>query len=44
MGSGLGLSVCRRIITAHGGELSVESEPGRGTTFRVFLPVHTVDH
>ena len=44
VGSGLGLSVCRRIITAHGGELSVESEPGRGTTFQVFLPVHTGDH
>jgi C4-dicarboxylate-specific signal transduction histidine kinase len=44
VGSGLGLSVCRRIITAHGGELSVESEPGRGTTFRVFLPVHTSGH
>ncbi|WNG61443.1 GAF domain-containing protein [Archangium gephyra] len=44
VGSGLGLSVCRRIIGAHGGELTVESEPGRGTTFQVFLPVHTGDH
>ncbi|WP_257459906.1 sensor histidine kinase [Archangium lipolyticum] len=40
VGSGLGLSVCHRIITAHGGELTVESEQGRGTTFRVSLPVH----
>ncbi|HEX8536525.1 MAG TPA: HAMP domain-containing sensor histidine kinase, partial [Cystobacter sp.] len=38
VGSGLGLSVCRSIIAAHGGKLSVESEPGRGTTFRVSLP------
>jgi signal transduction histidine kinase len=38
VGSGLGLSVCRSIIAAHGGSLSVESEPGRGTTFRVSLP------
>ncbi|WNG52197.1 HAMP domain-containing protein [Archangium minus] len=39
-GSGLGLSVCRSIISAHGGKISVESEAGRGTTFRVSLPVH----
>jgi signal transduction histidine kinase/HAMP domain-containing protein len=37
IGSGLGLSICQSIITAHGGKLSVESEPGRGTTFRVSL-------
>ncbi|WP_239470466.1 sensor histidine kinase [Archangium violaceum] len=43
VGSGLGLSVCHRIITAHGGDLSVESEPGRGTTFRVSLPVHSAE-
>ncbi|WP_375769843.1 ATP-binding protein [Archangium gephyra] len=39
-GSGLGLSVCKSIISAHGGDLSVESEPGQGTTFRVSLPVY----
>jgi signal transduction histidine kinase len=37
-GSGLGLSICHSIITAHGGQLSVESALGRGTTFRVRLP------
>ncbi|QRK11709.1 HAMP domain-containing protein [Archangium violaceum] len=39
-GSGLGLSVCQSIISAYGGKISVESEAGRGTTFRVSLPVH----
>lgn len=38
-GTGLGLSVCRRIVEAHGGRLSVESKPGRGSTFRIHLPV-----
>ncbi|MCY1081178.1 sensor histidine kinase [Archangium lansingense] len=41
VGSGLGLSVCHRIITMHGGDITVESQPGRGTTFRISLPVHT---
>jgi heavy metal sensor kinase len=40
-GSGLGLSIARSIALAHGGELSVESEPGKGSTFRVGLPVET---
>ena len=36
-GLGLGLYQCRSIIDAHGGEIHVESRPGRGTTFRVVL-------
>ncbi len=38
-GTGLGLSVCYGIISEHGGRLSVRSNPGRGTTFSIFLPV-----
>lgn len=37
-GTGLGLSVSRKIATNHGGTLTVTSEAGRGTTFRLWLP------
>ena len=37
-GSGLGLSVSRRIVEEHGGRIDVQSEPGRGATFTVYLP------
>jgi signal transduction histidine kinase len=40
VGTGLGLSVCHGIITALGGEISVRSEVGQGTTFTVRLPVY----
>jgi signal transduction histidine kinase len=37
-GSGVGLAMVRHIVMAHGGEVTVESEPGEGSTFTLFLP------
>ena len=37
-GSGLGLFICRRIVQAHGGEITAESTLGEGTTFHIYLP------
>ena len=37
-GTGLGLPTVRKIVEAHGGSISVESEPGRGTKFTIRLP------
>ena len=42
-GTGLGLAIVHRIVEAHGGELSVRSDPGRGSTFRVALPLAQVN-
>jgi two-component system NtrC family sensor kinase len=40
-GTGLGLSICYGIIRGHNGRIFAESEPGRGATFTVELPVLT---
>ena len=42
-GTGLGLSISHRIVTEHGGTLTCQSEPGRGATFMIRLPVGTSD-
>jgi signal transduction histidine kinase len=38
-GTGLGLALCQSIVTAHAGEIRIESEPDRGTRMEVLLPV-----
>jgi signal transduction histidine kinase len=37
-GTGLGLFICKQIILAHHGEISVKTAPGKGTTFQIELP------
>jgi PAS domain S-box-containing protein len=42
-GAGLGLTICKHLVEAHGGQLGVDSEVGRGSTFWFFLPVAPVE-
>jgi PAS domain S-box-containing protein len=39
-GLGLGLPICARIVKNHGGRIDVESQPGQGTTFKLYLPLN----
>lgn len=41
-GTGLGLAIVKHIINRHGGELQIESEPGRGSCFTIWLPQESV--
>jgi PAS domain S-box-containing protein len=39
LGTGMGLTLTARMVSAHGGKMNVESTPGSGSTFQVFLPI-----
>jgi PAS domain S-box-containing protein len=43
-GLGLGLTICREIVEAHGGRIWAESQPGKGSVFSFALPIHNHNH
>lgn len=42
-GSGLGLAISRNIVRAHNGDMQVESQPGKGSVFNIFLPLAEIE-
>jgi len=43
-GMGFGLPICKRVVEAHGGKITVESAVGEGTTFTVTLPIEPLEN
>ena len=43
-GIGLGLAITKRLVTSHGGEISAESAPGKGSRFAFTMPIYELGH
>jgi len=42
-GTGVGLAICRKIVERHGGNITAESQPGQGASFKIRLPLSTTE-
>ncbi|WP_431217652.1 sensor histidine kinase [Puia sp. P3] len=39
-GTGIGLAICRKIMQAHGGHITADGTPGKGSVFNIYLPLN----